>query len=858
MITQVLSELVEWSKDRPLWQRHALHRLCVINDFTDNDILALVGICKQNTSDITLFSMDDIQIQNQGEKVTLKSIQNVENVNALAKDQTLQFYPSGLIIVYGDNGSGKTGYIRILKQICRARNPKNETILPNIYEVNPGVSTAKITFVANNSEYQVDWIKDKATSSLLSSISVFDSTTANIHVETTNDVAYVPYPMELLRKLVNVCISVKQKFQDEINIIKSQTPAALKLPKCHPNSPVGLIINNLKDTTSIEKIHQLAALSEVELKRREQLIIDLSVDSNKILRDLNNRLSKLNELTTLINQLVHVISDKSYSDLAELKKTYEVSKKTANVAASELFKDEPLPNIGGDVWKTLWESAKKYSEEIAYIGQSFPVTQDANCVLCQQIIEPQAAQRLNKFNEFIADDAKRKEKISFTNYQKHLDFINSNNISIKKINELVSFIAHELDNQLLSEKLRKFLIKTKWRLRSIIKLKLNLPTLPDFLNTNLEIEQNNLKQRISDLSNVNDTAHRQLLIEERTALDDRVWLEIVKNDVIEEIHRKKQIKQLEDFIKQTSTTPITAKISDISEILVTNALRAQFAKEIASLKISSLAIELNQEKSSYGSAQFKVILTRNPSVKVGQVLSEGEFRCIALAAFLAELATTNSESAIIFDDPVSSLDHRHREAVSERLAQEGLKRQVIVFTHNLEFLYLLDDACRRYGTSVNYRHITKLPDNSETGLCHNDAPPKAQNVKNRIISIEHRLKNEKIHYESGNETEWEKTVRSLQEDLRFTWERAVEDVLKVVLSRFSNKVDTKGLTQLTALTIDDCKDMRNSYGRISKWMHSDGIGLNRNLPVPNDIENEIEILKKWHSALKEKQTKIKN
>jgi len=41
-------------------------------------------------------------------------------------------------------------------------------------------------------------------------------------------------------------------------------------------------------------------------------------------------------------------------------------------------------------------------------------------------------------------------------------------------------------------------------------------------------------------------------------------------------------------------------------------------------------------------------------------------RCLALAAFLAELAASDSRSAIVFDDPVSSLDHMHRVNVAKR------------------------------------------------------------------------------------------------------------------------------------------------------------------------------------------------
>jgi hypothetical protein len=94
---------------------------------------------------------------------------------------------------------------------------------------------------------------------------------------------------------------------------------------------------------------------------------------------------------------------------------------------------------------------------------------------------------------------------------------------------------------------------------------------------------------------------------------------------------RKKIDALNALIKQeTVTTQITAKSTSISENLVTNALRAQFAQEVDKMKLAGLAVELKQERSSYGVPQFKVSLTRSPNAKVGQVLSEGEFRCIAL------------------------------------------------------------------------------------------------------------------------------------------------------------------------------------------------------------------------------------
>ncbi len=68
------------------------------------------------------------------------------------------------------------------------------------------------------------------------------------------------------------------------------------------------------------------------------------------------------------------------------------------------------------------------------------------------------------------------------------------------------------------------------------------------------------------------------------------------------------------------------------------------------------------------------------------VLSEGEQRVVSISAFLAELTTAGRNIPIIFDDPVSSLDHNFRERVAKRLVQEAKIRQVVVFTHDIVML----------------------------------------------------------------------------------------------------------------------------------------------------------------------------
>lgn len=854
-----LSDIVTWSQSRCAWQRDALRRLCQSAELTPADIAELVEICKGATDKAQPIAPDHVRDPDAStKKVELKSIYSVENVNALAADQKLQFSANGITIVYGDNGSGKSGYTRILKQVCRARDPKTATILPNIYGTQTGPLKAQVQFVAAGQNQSTEWIKDQTMERLLSSVSVFDSSTANIHVDATNDVAYVPFPMALLSNLAEACKSIKSALQSEIDALTAQTPNTLKTPKCQPGTAVGKAIATLKATTNPQTIETLATLSADEEKRLEQLQSDLANDPAVIVGGLNAKLRRIGVLSDKADQLSSAIAVEQQTKLKELQNEYTTRKQAAELAATALFKSDPLPDVGGAAWKALWEAARRYSQNGAYTGQAFPVTGDgSHCVLCQQSLDAEAKERLARFEAFVTDDTKQQEQRALSNFQQLHGVLSAAPPSLAEISQYVTFCKEELNNAALVKEVRTFFIKGKWRLRALLKMQDVLPDAPVWPKATSEAEKAQVTKRVSDLTAGDAVTARQRLAAEKAELEDKKWLGVVKSDVIAEIERKKKIDALNALIKQeTVTTQITAKSTSISENLVTNALRAQFAQEVDKMKLAGLAVELKQERSSYGVPQFKVSLTRSPNAKVGQVLSEGEFRCIALAAFLAELATTQSKSAIVFDDPVSSLDHVHRDAVAERLANEALTRQVIVFTHDIHFLFLLGQFCRESGAEIQYRHVTKRPDATATGLCHNDAPPKAQDVAKRIQSLANRLNNEKIHYENGNETEWYRTVRSLQDDIRFTWERAVEDFVGEVVTRFRNKVETKGLARLTVLTMEDCEAMRDAYGRCSSWLHSSGVGLNPNLPSAADIQQEIDVLKTWYEAIRQKQKAI--
>lgn len=117
----------------------------------------------------------------------------------------------------------------------------------------------------------------------------------------------------------------------------------------------------------------------------------------------------------------------------------------------------------------------------------------------------------------------------------------------------------------------------------------------------------------------------------------------------------------------------------------------------------------------------------------------------------------------------------HRDKIADRLAAESKQRQVIIFTHDIAFLFLLNKACATHDVHIGFR--TSARNDEFAGYCHADAPSNAQPVERVIESTESQLTNHKVQDERGDQAAWQRTVKLLQEQLRETWERAVEDTV---------------------------------------------------------------------------------
>lgn len=863
MTTEVeaLGNILTWSADCPGWQRDALRRVATQGDIDGAEIDELVAICKGDSAAVSLEAVHLRDPNRDQGEVYLRQVHGVRHVNALAPDQRLTLHRVGLTIIYGDNGSGKSGYARILKRACRARMAtRGEEIIPDIYEAQPGTPSATIEYAITGQNRTCAWQLGQPADTALSAVSVFDSRTANIHVDETNDVAYTPFPLKLLGTLAQLCKSVKDKIALEITQLQAQTPQSIKNPTCSPTSAVGQLFARLAANTPPATVETLATLTQAELDRLAQLTADLAGDPARAARHLAALKSKVEGHIARLDGLFVAISDDNAAELRRLGIESEAAQQAAEAASGALFAGEPLPHIGSEVWQSLWESARAYSVNEAYPERDFPVTEPVSvCVLCQQDLSPQAADRLNRFEAFVRNDSQQRADSARAAYDVALEAFQQNGLTLAELGDIVTAIRDDLRQDALASEVRRAALTAMWRHRQIIRRHSDETAVIDVAVVALPSQA--LAGQVADINARGDalvaeadSPARVALITERTELADRQWLNGIKADVLAQIERLKKIKTLDTAQRETVTNRITAKSTEIAQALVTDALRAQFAREVASFDISGLAVELRQQNSVQGIPRFKVSLTRKPAASVGQVLSEGEHRCVALAAFLSELATTDNRSGIVFDDPVSSLDHMHREAVAKRLIAEAANRQVIVFTHDLAFLFELDRAANdaQPKPPVAISSISRGSD--KAGFCRSEPPFKARRVIDITTSLSNQLANERYHFEQGNQDEWRKTVKSIAGSLRDTWEIAVEEVVGHVLRRLSNEIKTPGLVKLTAITVVDCESMRDGFGRCSELLHSAAPALNRPLPKPEAIADEINALTQWAADLRQRQS----
>ena len=237
------------------------------------------------------------------------------------------------------------------------------------------------------------------------------------------------------------------------------------------------------------------------------------------------------------------------------------------------------------------------------------------------------------------------------------------------------------------------------------------------------------------------------------------------------------------------------------------------------------------------------------STALARVFSEGERTALGLAAYFTEASVHELGSALILDDPVTSLDHIRRERVANRLVDSAETRQVVVFTHDVAFVANLKDAATRKNVVVAERSASRSRAGERLpGFCADTHPWKAKDVQARIGELRADLARFKRQSEEFDDGQYEDAVAGWAGKLSETWERIFsQEVVGQVLADGGLEVRPKMVRVLARFSGDDHLEFDGSYGRASRWArrHDKSALVNYVPPTLTELEEELVLVDRW-------------
>lgn len=764
-------------------------------------------------------------------------------------DQEIVFGPApGLTVVYGENGAGKSGYARVIKRACRARGEAQE-IKPNVYETKAtGPAKAKISFYVGEANRSVEWIDGSTSDPHLGNIFVFDSFSAEAHVGRDGPACFKPRGLEVLPELARVCDVINRKLKEEIDAEYANQSKTRSTWKYSASTAAGRLVNSINATTDHESIEAIAQFTKSDSERLEEITTTLTNDPKLKAAETSAVARRIRTFAKNARATAVSVDETAMQGIAEAIEEARASSQAAEAASGPELSAGELPGTCGSVWRKLWEAARLYSQE-AYPDKEFPAADtDSKCLLCQQPLQPEALDRFERFNRFVenklrkdADEAKAKVTSllqaiqSLRPLQPDFEDIKVDlNREAKQLAEEIKVYTESVDARVARAK--KQLSDLEWEAaQAPVPFDLSL----------LEDLAERLDLRAKSESASADPRQRAALQSEQSELVDKRWLFENKKDIKGMAESYALIDKLAMCQKDCASRPISDKAKELDAVHVTQAFCQAFADERCVLGLDTLPVSLSRISVSKGESRFAIVAdgVHDSIATVDEIASEGEHRCIALAAFFAELSQASHKSALVFDDPVSSLDHKRRDEIAKRLVVESDVRQVVVFTHDLAFVCDLKSAAQTAGKHVHCLHIERVggrPGKIGQGLIWD-----AKTTKEQIKDLRDRIGRADKIYRESIESEYKKEANALVDDMRSACERIIEDVLlSDVLKRHSSHIKMGNVDKIASVEPTRWHTVKRVWKECSSSTasHANAKSGPHKVPTPDKLKEWLEDL----------------
>ena len=835
-------DIRQWLHKQRDWLQDASERLLKQGSLSPADIKDLVARVK--TADgqkVTRHRAFDslTQPSSVGFDLRLKSISALTGIEGLAPRRPLTFGQKNLTVVYGHNGSGKSSYARLLKKVTG--KPRALDLKANVFQTVPVQGKCQFTYELDGVEMSTDWLSNAVPVASLRAVDIFDADEAGHYLSSENPAAYTPPVVALFENLALACDQVKAQLQDEQGKLAKALPA---IPHDYAATAAGKNYSSLKadvDETTLSTFLVWTNENESTLTQATERL--KTTDHAALAKQKRAKKTQVLKVATGLQQAFAAYSSTTLEHLRALRKAAQTKRQIASEAAK--VESAQLDHVGSVTWRAMWEAAREYSQE-AYPAKPFPVTDAARCVLCHQELSPVGQGRLQAFESFVLS------KLAAEANQAESAYIQAKNqLPVAWNQELVNTQAEAAGltgDESWSTYLRGFWLgvenaRAAMHADEVVSNAEPVVAVADAvksLTVFADALEKDAIQHDSDAQGIDRVALQMSKVE----LEAKKWVTQQANAVRAEIVRLKQHKQYDDWKSLANSKGVSLKSAEVAEKVITLAYVGRFNRELLALGATRIKVELVKTKAEKGKVlhrlQLKGVMGKQT---LDKVLSEGERRVVALAAYLADLTEKPSNAPFIFDDPISSLDQTWEERTIDRLVQLSETRQVIVFTHRLSFMGLIGEKADDM-TSVHIRQepwgagetgdvplYGKKPEAALKDLL-NARVPQARNALQEHGTV--------VYYPLG---------KSICSDFRILLERIVEFVLLAdVVQRHRRAVKTLDKIQnLVKITTTDCALIEDLMTKYSSYEHSQSSEAPVELPEPDELKTDIDRLIAWHN-----------
>lgn len=627
------------------------------------------------------------------EPLILTSLSDVVGVNALEAGGVIEPH-EGLTILFGENGTGKTGYSRIFKALAASRTA--DDILGDITLDEQQPQSATIGYALGAEAKTYAWTGQLGVTPF-NRMSVFDSPSVSFHVDDDLEYVYVPAALALFNHVTAGIKAVQSQVDAAIGDLRSGGTGLLS--RFTRKASVYPLIETLGASTDIEQLKAKADFEpdvDVRIATLRRTVAALEADTisaeiTALVRTGRTAAQAAATAATLADFDVIAYENES-SNLADRQNDYRMYRRT-------LFEAADLPAEPDGIWSNFIQAGERYKAHLAELEVHDP----HRCLYCRQPLVGPAEILIGKYSEYLED----KIAAEVTASKDRLDaFVTP--IFAAEVADIRAFVRDHADVNPQPD-FQPALERTLTTHVSLVaRLESDQTEGADEVGEaavvgahTVKIDARSVDTARADAQALSEAAERTTarLVELRAQAATRSETLATKQKELAELEAAAELSKswaaIEQYVgdaKQadrlallakpmpTLLRNVTALAKIASDHMINDSFDALFAEERAALRAPELRVEYLGRQ---GRAHRRKVL--NGKHKPSRVLSEGEQKVLAMADFLAEARLAGITAPVIFDDPVSSLDHRRINEVAQRVAALAEATQVIVFTHDIFF-----------------------------------------------------------------------------------------------------------------------------------------------------------------------------